>query len=146
MKLRMKSVARFDVVEYSGTHGCSDDDHKKDQQVREYLAERVEAGQSRVLLDVRDIRVTYGSGIGDLLDSWAPAGNEGKGRLAVLSKPRPRPVRAAWPFVPAHWAHERMIYLFKGGVATSEPVRVGPLEMRFFADENEARAFLLAEE
>ena len=146
MKLRMRSAAGFDVVEYSGTHGCSDDDHKKDQQIHEYLADRVEAGQSRFLLDVRQLRVRFPSGLADLLNSWAPAGNEGKGRLAVLWEPRPRPSRVAWPFVPAPGAHGMMRQLFKGGVATSEPVRVGPLELRFFADENEARAFLLAEE
>lgn len=136
MKLRMERHPRSDIVWYSGTHGCSDDDHEQDRRVRKYLADRVGEGHSRFLLDVRQLRVVFPSGMGDLLESWAPARDDGKGRLAILWSPS----RKGWD----RWAH--LALGFTKAVETSVTAGVSPRGMRFFVDEEEARAFLLADE
>ena len=128
MKLSMKSQPHFDVLKYSGTHSCRDDDHEQDQQVHEYLKGRVGTGASRFLADVRELQVRFHSGLADVWNSWAPA-RKGNIRLAVLWNPSPKN--------PDRWSNLSRSF----GVG-----RTGPRLWEMFVDEDEARAFLLAGE
>jgi hypothetical protein len=138
MKLRFENHPDTTVVRYSGTHGCKDEDHEHDRQVREYLRDKVVRGQTRFLLDVRDLRVGYPSGMGDLINSWASTRDEARCRVAVLWKPSPRP----WPF--DRWAV--LSHVMQEAAETPRPAGVRPCWPCLFVDEDEARAFLLSDE
>ena len=136
MKVIAESHPGFSVLRYSGTHACRDDDHERDHRVREYVDERVRAGQYRFLVDVRDLRVVYGSGIGDLLRSWSPRPCDGRVRIAILWKPsRKHPDR--W----AYWSAT-----IEKAVGSSVWVRCGSSATRFFVDEDNAHVVLVDEE
>jgi hypothetical protein len=134
MELRLRSHPRFDVLLYSGIHCCNDNDHEQDRQAREFLADRVGAGQTRFLIDVRNLRVDFPSGRGDLWNSWEPAREQSKGRLAILWKPI-----TGYPDYLASFCRDYALESSESKLASVEEIRV-------FLNEDSAHAFLLAEE
>jgi hypothetical protein len=133
MEMSVHGGPHFDVVRYSGSHDCEDADHDLDRQVREYLANRVSGGRARFLLDVRDLEVTFPSGLSDLFDSWGPALKEDGVRIVVLWR-GPTPGRGN------RFAH--MKQMLEDALRKSGRDRLLPSELGFFVDEDEAEGFL----
>ena len=135
MKIETEIQPGIDVIRYSGTHSCKDADHEQDESVHEHIAGRLRESCNRFLIDVRDLRVAFGSGLGDLLKSWTAHG-EGARRLAIL-------------WMPSHKNFDRLAFLsqaFEKGGGTGESNLAGHHQMRFFVDADAARTFLLNEE
>lgn len=138
MVVTQQQSGDIDVLRYVGSHACSEGDHRQDESVRKSLQDLVDQGRGHYLLvDVRELRVTYGSGIHDILGSWEPVtghrrgwlSGHGRGRLAILWK---RPTgRHAGHMVACRW-------LFLAEHTSAGP----PL---FFDEERNALAFLRSE-
>ena len=90
--VRFEEGIDFDAVRFSGLHACRDADHERDSELRRWLTGRVAAGRGSFLLDVRELYVTYPSGMGDLLNSFWGHRVRGEAspmvaRLAILWRP-----------------------------------------------------------
>lgn len=81
MIVKIERVQGIVVLRYSGTHACRPEDHAQDGEIKKRVQEEREKGAQHFLLDVRKLRVVYGSGIGDLLGPFFAAGAE---RIALL--------------------------------------------------------------
>ena len=133
MNVRTESGDQFDILVYAGAHACEEADDDQDRGVHEYLGRRVAAGQRRFLVDVRDLRLVFGSSMGGLFHSWAPTRAESVCRVAILWKPSPGTLDR-WRLYVDQW-----LGLSKSGNAWTN-------EMRYFVAEDEAREFLLSDE
>src|SRR5689334_6511630 len=66
----MEERGPVDVARYSGAHACRVADHERGEEVNTWLAERVKSDRKRYLLDVRGVRVAFGSGVGDMVNPF----------------------------------------------------------------------------
>jgi hypothetical protein len=79
-----------EILRYSGTHACTDEDHARDREMGRRLADGIITGRG-FLLDVRRLHIVYPSGIADMVNPWLPT-TTGKNaanaaRVAILWKP-----------------------------------------------------------
>ena len=131
MTLKFRQEAQLDVLEYAGINSFDHADCEVDDRVRTYLIERIQEGQKRFLMDVRELHLVYSSSKGGLINSWLPAVSPGGARIAVTGRLSAR--HEGGP----NWE------LFDEEMQPLEEHLPGVI--RFFESETEARQFLVAD-
>jgi hypothetical protein len=127
MTLVTERRASITLLRYRGSHACSDKDHQLDKDVKSFLLNEIQDGRELFLLDVRNLKIVFPSGLSDLWQrAWSPV-TTGNVKLALLWRPDPKNVR------------DRFGYLVS---MMSEPSSNPRKGMQFFTEKAAAIEFL----
>lgn len=92
-KERLDSIV---VLRYAGTHEFQPEQWQQDKDIEAFLGEQVDKDERFFLIDVRELRLTYGSSLANLWNrAWRPILCENS-RVAILWRPHPESKRIGY--------------------------------------------------
>lgn len=92
-KERLDSIV---VLRYAGTHEFQPEQWRQDEEVEQFLGDQCETGERCFLIDVRELRLTYGSSLATLWNrAWRPILCEDS-RVAILWRRHPESKRIGY--------------------------------------------------